>query len=308
MSAKPTSKHYNIVQQIINKTRHPVIYGLNYHQKKEKIKQIWNQLNSTEEWEMIISELQLKHESFISSPPAKIKTKSIKSYFSTASSSNNNRSEPLTTISPSISSSTISTPSKQSKPTTTTTTRIYTAPQQERISKDIKVLKEKMVAMKKYCIYFKIHDQDQYLQFKQKLYEMNADLKQLNIKLKKVKSKAKAQKRWRQGRRKQETEIKNKLEELGVIDDLTEDIKIRDRPGRPRIEETRSGALLAATMTEVAAPFTTTNPRRRAEENIVNISLSKFAEEVNENIQHKLDEKGIKGKKISSSTMYNRTS
>ena len=100
-------------------------------------------------------------------------------------------------------------------------------------------------------------------------------------------------------------EILNKLKELGVSDDFNDDIKIRGRGGRPRIEKTRSGALLAAAMMEEAAPHTTTNPRRRAEENICNITISQLTEKVNDNINDKLDGRG---KRISSSTIYNRTS
>ena len=79
------------------------------------------------------------------------------------------------------------------------------------------------------------------------------------------------------------------MEQLGIGDDFEHELKIRGKVGRPRIEETRSGSLLAAAMMEEAAPYTTTNPRRRAEENICNITVKQLAAKVNENINEKLD-------------------
>ena len=76
-------------------------------------------------------------------------------------------------------------------------------------------------------------------------------------------------------------------------------------PGRPRIETTQRGRLLATAMTEVAAPYMETNPRRRAEENIVNTTVKKFAVEVNEFIENEI---GSQHSTIAPSTMYKRTS
>ena len=42
-------------------------------------------------------------------------------------------------------------------------------------------------------------------------------------------------------------------------------------------------------MTEVAAPYTETDPRRRAEENITNQTVRGFADEVNKHIWIKLE-------------------
>ena len=99
--------------------------------------------------------------------------------------------------------------------------------------------------------------------------------------------------------------MQKKLNELSVTDDLDDDIVMHVDRGRPRIETTKRGRLLAAAMTKIAEPCSETNSRRRAEENIVNQIVKGFAEEVNE---YTSDQIGTNTPKIAASTMYTRTS
>ena len=274
--------------------------------KQNKIKQLWNTLRATEDWEVRLSQLQIKHQSYMASKSPPIKTRKITSFFQRPSSSNHNQSQSISSTNPSSIQSfqTIPTSKPKSKPATTTN-RTYTAPKQNELKETIKQLEHELIATKKYSIFIQHTNPNQYNELKIQIKEMINNIYELKSKLNKKVRKAEAQKRWRKGKRKQEKEILDKCKELGVADDFKDDIKIRQNGGRPRIEQTRSGALLAATMMEEAAPFTTTNPRRRAEENICNLTVLQLTEKVNDNINEKLDGRG---KKISSSTIYNRTS
>ena len=75
---------------------------------------------------------------------------------------------------------------------------------------------------------------------------MKERLNSLQSDLDRKKRRAKAQRKWRKGKRKQQKQIRDKLVELGAVDDLDDDLKIHGHVGRPRIETTRSGSLLAS--------------------------------------------------------------
>ena len=116
---------------------------------------------------------------------------------------------------------------------------------------------------------------------------------------------ARTQRRWREKARTKKAKMKERerLCELGVEED--DGMTIHMVPGRPRIETTERGRLLAAAMTEVAKSYTETDPRRRAEENVINQTVKGFTKKVNEYIGDRI---GRNDQDIAKSTIYNRTS
>ena len=193
---------------------------------------------------------------------------------------------------------------KNTKPAPSKPTRVYKTPAVDRLKAELSAIimqieiKQKsrtLLKRTKDPLYETVNGEYKVLR-KQKIYIE----KQIKSKM----SRARNQRHWRQKKRKQDKKVKNILKEKDI--DFGEDYCYYDNVGKPRIERTSRGKYLALAMQQEAAPHCTTNPRRRAMDNICNLTLSKLASKVNENIQERFPNQTMKP--IHPQTMYNRTS
>ena len=229
MARKPSDREFNKIQTIINKSRHPKIVGLDSKQKAAKVMEIWKKIKSSDDWDVRMTELHSYHLPYLPSKNT-IKTKSITDYFkSKSSSSSSNLSSQSSSNSSSNSSSKPSSipqppTSLQSKQTHNKKNRTYTAPKQEQIKAEIEEVTNKITTTTKHCSYFKVMDQDEYIKHKSHLTDLKATLKKLKYELTTKQRLAQTQKRWRDKQRRKKVKIKKKMEDLGIDDELDDDI------------------------------------------------------------------------------------